>query len=257
MIRLRIFASGLDAAICSRILRAGAVLLALKAVAFGGTFTFDTDPLAGTIVRSAPGRQLVGGEQFIPFNTATDVFAFGPIIFGGQNQINLANGPVGAIPATDVNVAVLQTLDDDNNPLTPFGAFNAADLLASRITQHGPGVFIYFNEDLALPVLVYSDDLASNQADLRALARMLNLNGQTGIDALPRLSAANFAMAASPSAVPEPSNLSMWMVGIALVGIGGLRRLPRARRGLTMPIEAVKAINSKIRSIVNPLERLP
>jgi hypothetical protein len=170
-------------ALLPRAVRAGALLLALNAVAFGSTFTFDTDPLAGTGVRSAPGRQLVGGEQFIPFETARDVFAFASLIFGGNDAIDFANGPTAAIPATDVNVAVLQTLDDDNNPLTPFGAFNAADLLASRITEHGPGVFVFFNQDLALPELVYSDDLASNQADLKVLARMLNLNGQPGINA--------------------------------------------------------------------------
>ena len=224
---------GLHAATRSRIFRAGFVLVALKAAAFGNTFTFSGDPLAGTIVRGAPGRQAVGGELFINFNPATDVFAFDPVVFGGSNQINFVNAPVGGIPAADVNVVTLQTLDNDADPLSPFGAFNAADLLATKITEHGPGVFIYFNQSLSVPVLAYSDDLASNQADIKILARMINLFGQTGIDALPRFSAANFAVTSSTSAVPEPSSLAMAGVGIGLVGIGGCRRM-RARRGLRM-----------------------
>jgi hypothetical protein len=85
---------------------------------------------------------------------------------------------------------VLQTYDDDNNPLTPFGARNAADLIANRITTPGPGFFIYFNQDLNLPRLVYSSGLSDNNADLKILARMLNLfgpNGQNAIQLLQQL----------------------------------------------------------------------
>ena len=220
-------------ALRSRMLTAGVLLFALHAAAYGGTITFSTDPLAGTVVRNAPGRQLVGGELFVAFNTATDVFAFDPVVFGGTTRIDFANGPINAI-AGGIDVAVLQTLDDDANPLTPFGAFNAADLLAGRITQHGPGVFVYFNQDLALPVLVYSDDLASNQADLKVLARMINLNGQLGINALPRFSTANFDITDPPSAVPEPSSLVISGAGVALVAIGAFRRLRRPRYKLSM-----------------------
>ena len=42
--------------------------------ASASTFTFDTDPFAGTPVLTTPGRQIVGGENFIVFNPATDVF---------------------------------------------------------------------------------------------------------------------------------------------------------------------------------------
>ena len=213
------------------LLRAGVALLALKAAAFGTTITFSTDPLAGTIVRNAPGRQQVGGELFVQFNTVTDVFAFAPVVLGGDNQIEFANGPIDAIPAAGVNVVVLQTLDNDANPLTPFGAFNAADLIAGRVTEHGAGVFLYFNQDLSLPVLVYSDDLASNQADLKVLARLINLNGQLGIDALSRISTTDFAVSDPPSGVPEPSSLAMFVGGIALVAVGAVRRQCRARPG--------------------------
>jgi hypothetical protein len=209
---------------CSRILMAAVALVALNTIAFGTTFTFDTDPLEGTTVRNIAGRQVIGGELFLGgFDTSTDVFAFDPRIFGGENQLHFANGLIGDIPAA-VNVVVLQTLDNDANPLTPFGAGNAADLLASRITEHGPGVFIYFNQNLNLPRLVYSDDLASNQADLKILARMLNLSGQVGIDTLPRFSTANFEIVGAQSAVPEPSSFAMLGGGIALLTFGTRRR---------------------------------
>ena len=223
-------APGLRDATRSRMLRAGIVLLVLNGVAFGNTFTFATDPLAGTIAREVPQRLLIGGELFIPFNLANDTFAFGPILFGGDTQISLAASPVNALPSV-ANVVVLQTLDNDNNPLTPFGAFNAADLIASRITDHGPGVFIFFDEDLSLPELIYSDDLASNQADLRVLARLISLSGQSGIDSLSSFSTANFAIADSTSAVPEPSSIALLSGAIGIVAIGAVRKQrQRSRR---------------------------
>lgn len=227
MRRLHPFAPALRAATRSRMLKAGIALLALKAVAFGATFTFDADPLAGTIVRSVPGRQLVGGEQFISFNPAHDLFAFDPVIFGGGTQINFANGPVSALPS-NANLLVLQTLDDDNDPLSPFGAFNAANLIASRVTDHGPGVFVFFNEDLSLPELIYSDDLASNQADLRVLARMIDAIGQVGINELPDFSTTNFSVTSPSSAAPEPSSDALISAAIGLLFIGNALRFSRS-----------------------------
>lgn len=229
MKRPHISAPCLRAAARSRMLKAGIVLLALKAVAFGDTFTFNTDPLAGTIAREVPQRLLVGGELFIQFNTAKDTFAFAPIIFGGDTQANFAAGPVNALPSA-ANVVVLQTLDDDNNPLTPFGAFNAADLIAGKLTDHGPGVFVFFDQDLSLPELIYSDDLASNQADLKVLARLINLFGQTGIDSLSSFSAANFSLTSSPSAVPEPSSVALLGGAVAIIAISAVRKWNRARQ---------------------------
>ena len=226
MRRFLISAPALRAAVSSRMLKAGIGLLALNALAFGDTFTFNTDPLAGSIARDVPQRLLIGGEQFISFNPAKDMFAFGPIIFGGDAQIRLANGPVNAL-APNANLVVLQTLDNDNDPLTPFGAFQAADLLAATITQHGSGVFVFFNEDLALPELIYSDDLASNQADLKVLARMINLNGQFGIDQLHTFSAADFGITNSAAAAPEPPSVALFGPGILMVAIAAIRKRSR------------------------------
>jgi hypothetical protein len=127
-----------------------------------------------------------------------------------------------AIPATGVNVVVLESFDNDANPATPFGAGQAADLIASQITSPGPGFFIYFNQALNLPRLVYSTDLSDNNADLKVLARMLNLTGAEGQNALPTFTAANFAFTAS--AAPEPSSFYLAASGV-LSAVGyGLRR---------------------------------
>jgi hypothetical protein len=158
----------------------------------------------------------VGGELLIAFHTATESFVFDGAAFGMGDQIHFANGLFNAIPATGVNAVVLQSTDNDANPLTPFGAANAADLLASQITDHGPGVFVYFNSSLNLARLVYSDDLSSNTADLRILARMLNLTGQAGINSLPSFSASNFDISQSQAA-PEPSGTALMCAGIALL----------------------------------------
>jgi hypothetical protein len=129
------------------------MLLTLNGVASASSINFGTDPFEGTTVRSTPGRQVVGGEFFISFQTATETFVFDPTAFG-LSELRFANGPIGSVPS-DANVIVLQTTDNDNNPLTPFGAGNAADLLAGRITTPGPGLFIYFNQSLNLPRLAY------------------------------------------------------------------------------------------------------
>jgi hypothetical protein len=199
------------------------VLLALSSVASGASISFGSDPFEGTDVRNTPGRQVVGGELFIAFHTATEIFLFDETAFGLGNQIHFANGPVNAIPSTGINAVVLQDTDNDANPLTPFGAGNAADLLAGRITDPGPGVFVYFNSGLNLARLVYSDDLSSNTADLKILARMLNLTGQEGINSLPTFSAANFEISQS-QAVPEPSGRALMILWAGLLAIRAARR---------------------------------
>ena len=205
------------------------MLIACSSVASAANINFGTDPFEGTDVRNTPGRQVVGSELFIAFHPETESFVFDPAFFAIGPAIHFANGPIGAIPTTGVNVVVLQTLDDDANPLTPFGAGNAANLLAGRITQSGPGLFVYFNSALNLARLVYSDDLSSNTADLKILARMLNFTGQAGIDALPTFTAANFQIAEA-QATPEPSGAILLCVGLGMVvlrGRGGRGRSDR------------------------------
>jgi hypothetical protein len=193
-----------------------ALCLAATLVTFGTsagatTFSFLTDPFAGTDALTTPGRQVVGGEDFVTFSIAADVFAFEPTVFGVGTSVLFANDVAGNLPTGGVNVVVLQTTDDDANPATPFAAGTAASLIAARITSPGPGFFVYFNSGLDLPRLVYSTDLDDPTADLKILARITNLAGQSG--ALATFTASNFAM------IPEPSGLVLTALGIFGLGL--------------------------------------
>jgi hypothetical protein len=188
-------------------------------VANATVFTFNTDPFAGSDALTTPGRQVVGGEPSITFDIAADVFAFDPAVFNVENQVLFANDVVANLPTSDVNIIVLLTTDNDSDPGTPFGAGNAANLIAAQITEPGAGFFIYFNSGLDLPRLVYSTDLDDNTADLKILARMTNLNGASGLALLPTFTESNFAMVSS---VPEPATLAL--LGIGLAGLALRRR---------------------------------
>jgi hypothetical protein len=207
----------------------GVSLWTFCSAAYATTFTFNTDPFAGTPVLSVPGRQIVGGESFVNFSIASDVFSFDSSVFGAGTSVNFVNAQAANLPTGGVNVVVVDTFDDDNNPLTPFGASNAANLIASKITTPGPGFFIYFNQSLDLPRLVYDTDLSSTDSDLRILARILNLNGANGRNAMPTFSASNFAITTAATGTPEPSSFVL-MGSIALMVAGcALVRLKRVR----------------------------
>jgi hypothetical protein len=87
----------------------------------------------------------------------------------------------------------------------------AANAIAAQITTSGPGFFIYFNDGLQLPRLVYSADLSDPTADLAVLARLQNLNGAPGFQQMPLFSATNFSVNA-----PEPA--SLLLMGTAIAG---------------------------------------
>jgi hypothetical protein len=183
------------------------------------TFRFDTDPFGDPPnALTTPGRQVVGGEAFINFNIATDVFSLESTVFpfSPGNDVLFANDVVGNLPTSGVNIIVLQTFDNDGDPITPFAAGNAANLIADQITSPGAGFFIYFNSGLNLPRLVYSTDLDDNQADLKILFRMTNLAGQPG--ALSAFTAENFEI----TTVPEPS--TMLLFGSGLLGLWRARK---------------------------------
>lgn len=198
-------------------------VLALSSTAQAATIRFDTDPFANTTALTTPGRQIIGNELFTTFNVATDVFSLETTIFGTGPVVQFVTATAPNVPATGVNVIALQTFDDDNNTSTPFAAGNAANLIAAQITAPGPGFFIYFNQALDVARLVYSTDLNDNQADLKILARLTNLSGQAGRDAIPTFSLENFQF----TTVPEPASLSLMAVA-GLVGAG--RRYVKRRR---------------------------
>jgi hypothetical protein len=193
----------------------GSALMVMCAAAHADTFTFNKDPFAGTNVLNIPGRQIVGGEDFISFSIPDDIFSLDAPVFGVDPTVHFASGTAATLPTSGENIVVLQDFDNDANPLTPFGAGQAADLIASRITTDEPGFFIYFNQSLDLPRLVYSTDLGSSDADLKILARMLNLNGADGRNAMPTFTASNFEIT-NASPVPEPSSIVMVLSMLAV-----------------------------------------
>ncbi len=200
--------------------------LAIGSTASASTFTFNTDPFAGTTALTTPGRQIIAGEDFISFDPATDVFSLDSNVFGVGHTVQFANAQAQNLPSTGVNVIVLESFDDDNNPATPFGAGNAANLIAQQVDTPGPGFFVYFNQGLNLPRLVFSTDLSDNTADLKVLARMVNLTGPTGRDALQTFTATNFSFSDTPAAVPEPTTLVLMGSGLLAATRGLRRRLP-------------------------------
>lgn len=204
-----------------------AVGLSLTAPAGATTFTFATDPFAGSDALQTPGRQIIGGEANIPvFDFDNDVLAFDTSVFGLTNGLSVFNGEIDLLPAGGTNFNVLRTFDSDGNPANAnqLAAGSAAALIAQRVTTPNPGFFIYFNSGLDLPRLVYSTDLDSADADLKILARFNGLTGDAGRAAMTRFTAANVA------AVPEPASWAMMIAGFALVG-SGLRR--RSRGAIT------------------------
>jgi len=198
-----------------RFVRAAALAAAVAGIpasSLAAEFTLDTDPFAGSTALTTPGRQVVGGEPFISFDTATDLFlidltAFGPYGFGPT--LSLANDEIGGIPTSGANIIVLRTFDNDADLDTPFNAGTAANLIADRVIGPGAGFFIYFNQGLDLPRLVFSTDLDDNAADLKVIARFTNLTGVAGQTALADFGADNFR------AVPEPG--TALLLGTAIV----------------------------------------
>jgi hypothetical protein len=208
-----------------KLLFAGSALV-ISASAQALTFPFEGDPFAGSDALTTPGRQIVAGEPSIVFDPAADAFSFQGSVYASIGPVSFANGPIADVPATGTNVVVLRTFDNDSDATTPFGAGNAANLIADRITTSGPGLFIYFNSGLNLPRLVYSTDISDSGADLKILARMTNLTGAAGQQALQQFSAADFTFVASP--VPEPSTLLLLGSGAAFLAFA--RRGQKRRR---------------------------
>jgi hypothetical protein len=177
------------------------MLLAVASHANAGVVTFNTNPFFGTTALTTPGRQVIGGEIFIPFDIANDVFVFTELAFGVP-EILFANGEIASLPTAGINTVVLRTFP------VPLNAGIAATLIANQLTTSGPGFFIYFNSGLNLPRLVYSTDLGDPTADLKVLARFTNLGGPAGQVALASVTAANFA-------IPEPGLVLLMAAGAA------------------------------------------
>jgi hypothetical protein len=80
---------------------------------------------------------------------------------------------------------------------------------------------MYFNSNLDLPRLVYSTDLNDNTADLKVLARLTNLGGEPGRQAMATFTSSNFRLAAVPD---SGSTLTLLLSAGALMFAGYFRR---------------------------------
>lgn len=182
---------------------------------------FDQPPFAGSSADPNDNVRTVfgGGERLLPsFNLSADSFVFVPTAFNFGNSLNLFSGLAGALPpSAGLNVIVLQSTDNDNNPATAFNAGTAANLIADALQQDGAGFFVYHNSALGLNRLVYSSNLNSRTADLAILARIQSPTGLDAIAALPQFGSGNFA-------VPEPASSGLALAGLALMAALSRRR---------------------------------
>ena len=200
------------------LLAAAAAFVMIASTAEADVFTFATDPFAGTTALTTPGRQVVGNEDFIDFDPAVDLFRLDADTFGVSAPVAFANDIAANLPTSGLNVVVLRSLDNDNDPGTPFNAGTAANLIAAQITDPGAGFFIYFNQGLNLPRLVFSTDLSDNTADLKILARMVNLTDDSV--ALATFTSDNFEI----TDVPEPGSVVLLSLAGSLWGLRAARR---------------------------------
>jgi len=158
-------------------------------------FAFKGDPFDGADV-SAPGRQIVGNEDFVTdFDFAADSYRLDAGDFGVADEVSFAaldaNAPGADVP-DGANVVVLLNEDNDGDAGTPFLAGTAANQIADMVEDDGAGFFVYFNSNLQLNRLVYSENLNEASADLKILSRQTDQVGQDAIDALASFSADNF-----------------------------------------------------------------
>ncbi|MEM6577258.1 MAG: calcium-binding protein [Pseudomonadota bacterium] len=168
-------------------------------------FAFDGDPFDGADI-SADGRQIIGGEDFITdFNFHDDRYQLNTDDFGVDGELEFASVNANTSGATaDVegaNVIVLLNSDNDRNPDTPFLAGTAANQIAELVEEDGAGFFVYFNSNLGLNRLVYSENLNDASADLKIVTRQTDLEGQDAIDALAQFSEENFEFVSDDLAV--------------------------------------------------------
>lgn len=183
-------------------------------------FTFVSDPFKDTDVLNMPGRQIVENDRVFTFDPATAAFGFDPVAYG-ISKLEVVNAPATELPASGFNVIVLRTMDDDDDPATPFGPAAAADLIAGAIDGPGAGFFLYYDSEMNAPRLVYSTDLSVSTADLRVLARLSNYTGNPEL--LAQLRPVNFRILGDVVEVSEPSGLAL-VLGAAAVLIGASRR---------------------------------
>lgn len=125
--------------------------------------------------------------------------------FGIDGELEFASVDANAAGAADdiegANVIVLLNSDNDDDPDTPFLAGTAANQIAELVDEDGAGLFVYFNSNLGLNRLVYSENLNDASADLKIVSRQTDLEGQDAIDALAHFSEENFELVSDDLAI--------------------------------------------------------
>ncbi len=178
---------------------ATALLSTIENIGAEGLFAKDYNPdeLAAAILSN---------DQAALDKRATDTFLLDLAAFGMTGPLAFINSLATGLPASGVDMVVLQDSDNDGNPATAFNAIAAANLIAGALTGDGPGFFVYFNSVLSINRLVFSTNLNSTTSDLAILAAIQTPTGADAIAALPRFTAPNF-QAVAP--VPLPAALPL------------------------------------------------
>lgn len=209
-----------------RYLIASALLVASVQLSAAATVPILVNPLAAAGFDPDDGIRQVTGAGAVPvpsFDFATDSFLLALSAFGVTGPISFVNSLASGLPASGVNIVVLQDSDNDGDPATAFNAISAANLIAGALTEEVAGFFVYFNSVLNINRLVFSTDLGSTTSDLAILAAIQSPTGAEAIAALPGFGAANF-QAVAP--VPLPAALPLFVAALAGLGlIRGRRRV--------------------------------
>ncbi len=155
-----------------------------------GSDRITSGPGSDTLVYDA--SQLGSGpDQLSDWSVMSDQFLLNAGDFNVTGSVSFFNDVAANLPTGGVNVIVLQDIDDGTGGV--FNARAAARLIGAEITQLGAGFFIYWNSNLAVNRLVFSEDLSNGEAPLTILNAINTVNGQEAIDVLPVFAAGNFA----------------------------------------------------------------
>ena len=167
-------------------------------------FIVSGDPFNGVDV-SAEGRQVVNQpNELNDFVIAEDRFVLNATDLEIQGEPVFTNGSAEELSNSDItnaNIVVIQA------------SFANATAIAATEAANGAGVFIYFNDNLQINRLVYSDNLGDVDADISILGNIRTLEGDDALNALPTFSAANFLVSENTLVGDENNN--------ALIGTGG------------------------------------
>ncbi|VEP11362.1 conserved hypothetical protein [Hyella patelloides LEGE 07179] len=157
------------------------------------SFVFDDDPFKGdqNVIADDDVRQVVNQPyELDDFTIADDLFVIDAQDFNIEGSVELVNGTIDELTGlaqgvTDANVVVVQ------DGFANAGA--AASAIAETGVAQDAGAFVYFNENLQINRLVYSEDLGVGTADISILGNINTLNGDDALNALPEFSEDNFA----------------------------------------------------------------